>query len=74
MYSKQAIANNIRKARTGKGYSQEYVSYKLKMSQNGFSKIEQGVTNLTLERAIQLAELLEVDLIQLITAQALQKI
>ncbi|MEO3407652.1 helix-turn-helix transcriptional regulator [Mucilaginibacter sp. CAU 1740] len=55
------IASNIKSLRIAKGYSQEYMGMKLNMSQNTFSKIELGHVELTVKRLIQIAEVLEVD-------------
>lgn len=62
MYDIQAIATNIRNARLYRGYSQDYLAYKLKISQNAYSKVELGYTRLTLERLNNIAEVLEVEL------------
>lgn len=67
MYSITGIANNIRTARRDRQYSQEYLSYKLKISQNAYSKIEQGITKLTLERIFAISNVLEVDVTDLIS-------
>lgn len=55
------VATKIRTLRNAKGYSQEYVAAKLKISQNTYSKIESGQTRLTLDRVKQIAELYEVE-------------
>jgi GAF domain-containing protein len=60
------IADNIRKARLYRNYSQDYLAQKLNISQNGYSKIELGYTSLSVERLIVIAEVLEVDLLTLI--------
>jgi signal transduction histidine kinase/transcriptional regulator with XRE-family HTH domain len=66
MYNYKAVATNIRKARLYKNYSQDYLAYKLKISQNAYSKVELGYTRLTLERLNDIAEVLEVELNKLI--------
>jgi transcriptional regulator with XRE-family HTH domain len=62
----KAIAAAIRHKREHKNYTQEYLAYKLNISQNAFSKIELGYTKITLERLFQIAEILEVDVIELL--------
>jgi len=62
------IATNIRNARLSKNYSQDYLGYKLKISQNAYSKIECGYTNVTIERLMAIADILEVPLNKLIGA------
>lgn len=55
------LASNIRKAREYRNYTQEYLAFKLSISQNAYSKIELGHTKLTVDRLFQIAEVLEVD-------------
>jgi transcriptional regulator with XRE-family HTH domain len=55
----KAIAAVIRKKREYKNYTQEYLAYKLNISQNAYSKIELGYTKITVERLFQIAEFLE---------------
>ena len=62
----KAIAANIRTKREKRNYTQEYLAYKLSISQNAYSKIELGYTKITLERLFQIAEILEIDVITLL--------
>lgn len=62
----QRIANKIRIERLIKGYSQEYMSLQLNMSQNAYSRIERGITKIDIERLQQIAFVLSVDLEKLI--------
>ncbi|WP_254561198.1 helix-turn-helix domain-containing protein [Dyadobacter diqingensis] len=62
----RAVAANIRKIREYRDYSQEYLAMKLGISQNAYSKIELAYTKITLERLIQIAAVLEVNLIDLL--------
>jgi transcriptional regulator with XRE-family HTH domain len=55
----KAIAATIRQKREYRNYTQEYLAFKLNISQNAYSKIELGYTKLTLERLFQIAEVLE---------------
>ncbi len=66
MYNIEAVASNIRNARLHRNYSQDYLAYKLNISQNAYSKIECGYTKVTLERLITIAEILQVKLNKLI--------
>jgi len=66
MYDKQVVAANIRSARLFRNYSQDYLAYKLNISQNGYSKMELGYTALSVEKLVIIAEVLEVDLMKLI--------
>lgn len=58
----KAIAGNIRKIREFRNYTQDYLAAKLEISQNAYSKIELGYSNITLRRLINIAEILEIDL------------
>jgi transcriptional regulator with XRE-family HTH domain len=62
----KAVVSNIRKTREIKNYTQDYLAAKLKISQNAYSKIELGYSNITLSRLIEISEILEVDLTELI--------
>jgi transcriptional regulator with XRE-family HTH domain len=54
------IAQNIRKIRDIRGFSQEFVAEKLNLSQSAYSKIEQGKTVLTEDLKEKIAATLEV--------------
>ena len=62
----KAIATNIRNKREYRNYTQEYLAFKLNISQNAYSKIELGYTKITVERLFQIAEVLEFDVTELI--------
>ena len=62
------VVCNIRRIREFKNYTQDYLAAKLHISQNAYSKIELGYSNITLTRLIAIAEILEVDLVDLINA------
>lgn len=64
----KAIAATIRKKREAKNYTQEYLAYKLSISQNAYSKIELGYTKITVERLLQIAEVLETEAGELLDA------
>jgi transcriptional regulator with XRE-family HTH domain len=61
----KAIAASIRKKRESKNYTQEYLAYKLNISQNAYSKIELGYTKITVERLFQIAQVLEISAVDL---------
>lgn len=65
----KAIAATIRKKREYRNYTQEYLAFKLNISQNAYSKIELGYTKITLERLFQIAEVLEFNVTELIDEQ-----
>ena len=45
-----------------KGYSQEYMAFRLDISQNAYSKLERGETKLTVRRFYEIAEILEISI------------
>lgn len=51
----------IKQIRELKGYSQEYMAMRLDMSQNNYSPIEAEEVKLTLDRLSQIAEILDVN-------------
>lgn len=56
----------IRKIRESKKWSQEEIASKLKISAGGYAKIERGETALTLTRLQQIADIFEMDILDLI--------
>jgi transcriptional regulator with XRE-family HTH domain len=55
------VAQNIRKIREYRNYTQEYLAAKLRISQNAYSKIELGHTRITIDRLLYIADVLGVD-------------
>jgi transcriptional regulator with XRE-family HTH domain len=66
----RSVALNIRRIREYRDYTQGYLALKLGISQNAYSKIELAYTRITLERLIQIADILEVDSVDLINGNA----
>jgi transcriptional regulator with XRE-family HTH domain len=60
------VHEKIRHLRESKNWSQEEIAEKLNMSPSGYSKIERGETKVAIPKLIKIAEILEVDLIELI--------
>lgn len=56
----------IRFLRQAKGWTQEEVADKLKMSQNGYGSIERGETDVNLSRLEQIADLFDIKLSELL--------
>jgi transcriptional regulator with XRE-family HTH domain len=65
----KAVAANIRNKREELNYTQEYLAAKLNISQNAYSKIELGYTKITVERLFQIADILEIDLHDLLNSR-----
>lgn len=64
------ILENIKRIRKQKGYSHEYVAHELDISQVAYSKLEKNDTKLTVERLYKLAEILEVEVSELLEIKA----
>lgn len=60
------ISEKIRQLRFALGYSQEFVATKLKITQQAYSNIESNPQKVSLERLYQLAEILKVNICDLI--------
>ena len=63
-----ALCLRIRKIRETKELKQENMAHLLAISQKAYSKIETGTTKLSVERLIEIANLLEVDVAELLKA------
>jgi transcriptional regulator with XRE-family HTH domain len=62
----QRIASRIRNVREYKRLSQEFVASRIGISQNAYSKIELGYSKITLDRFFHLANLLDVEVAELL--------
>lgn len=60
------IVQRMRDRRTALKFTQAYVASKLGISQNAYSKIEAGLTNFNIERLYAIAEVLQVDIKELL--------
>lgn len=58
--------------REHRNYTQDYLAAKLKISQNAYSKIELGYSKITLNRLVDIAEILEVELTDLISNRSIE--
>ena len=74
MSNVKIVAGNIKTARLYRNYSQDYLALKLNISQNAYSKIELGYTRVTMDRLFMIAEVLEVDVIDLISGNGKYKV
>lgn len=63
------IHDKIRAMREINQWSQEEMAEKLAMSPTGYAKIEHGKTNITLDKLKQIAQIFNIDLVELITSQ-----
>lgn len=60
------IAEKIRRLRTEKSFSQDYMAEKLGITQQAYSKIENHLSDASITRLIQISEILEVPLYNLL--------
>jgi transcriptional regulator with XRE-family HTH domain len=72
--SKMEISSNIRKVRESKNYSQEFMAVRLGVSQNVYSRMEQGLAKIEIERLLQISEILETSISDLIGAKDRQTV
>ena len=56
----KTIGNNLKQARKDKGLTQKQVAEKFKMTQQQYSRFENGVFELNYQQIIQLCELFEI--------------
>lgn len=61
------VQEKIRSMRESKNWSQEEMATKLNMSVNGYSKIERGETNPHFSKLKQIAQELEIDILELMS-------
>jgi transcriptional regulator with XRE-family HTH domain len=61
-----SISDNIRLIREARGYTQEFVAKKLKVTQQAYSIMEKKPENMTLDRLNHLAEILGVKLLAIL--------
>ncbi len=59
--------SKIRKYRSEKGYTQEFMANQLGISQNAYHKIESGQTQIKAQTLEQIADILEVDRLKLMS-------
>ena len=59
------INEKIRRIRESKEWSQKQMAEKLNMSLNGYAKIERGETKLYLDKLEQIAQILDIDVVEL---------
>jgi transcriptional regulator with XRE-family HTH domain len=65
----KSVLESIHSLRRVREYSQDFMAYKLGISQNAFSKLESGKTPLTMDRFFKIAELLQVSPFELMEGE-----
>ena len=63
------VHDKIRVMREINQWSQEEMAEKLSMSPNGYAKIERGQTNISIDKLKQIAQIFNIDMVDLITNQ-----
>jgi transcriptional regulator with XRE-family HTH domain len=61
------VTENIRKTRESKRLTQEYLAEKLGISQNAYSKIELGYSQITVYRLFQITKALDIEVSELLS-------
>jgi transcriptional regulator with XRE-family HTH domain len=56
------VSGNLKRFRKEKGWSQHYVAAELGMSQNNYSRIENGKSKITLDQLEQISKVMSVEL------------
>lgn len=56
----ELIATKIRTLRRNREYSQEYMAFMLHISQNAYSRLENGKTPLTIDRYYEVCQILQI--------------
>lgn len=65
-----SVNENIRILRESQNWSQEKMAEKMNMSTNGYAKIERGETKLNLHKLQQIANIFEVDVLELMNSES----
>lgn len=66
MYNSKIAGSFIRSAREARGFKQDYIAFKLNLSQNGYSKTELGKSQLTIDRLLILSDILHFDISEML--------
>lgn len=64
------IASKIRSLRRNREYSQEYMALLLNISQNAYSRLENGKTPITVDRLFHICSILQVSPVQVLEPEA----
>ncbi|MEO3405468.1 helix-turn-helix transcriptional regulator [Mucilaginibacter sp. CAU 1740] len=68
------VLHNIRSVRHFRNFTQEYLAVQMGISPKTYSKIENGVITLTVEYLLQIAEILNIELSQLIGNESISAV
>ena len=63
------LKEKIKSLREMNGWSQEVMAERLDMSKNGYARIERGESKLNMERLEQIAEIFNIDVVDLISQE-----
>jgi DNA-binding protein len=63
------LKDKIKNLREMNGWSQEVMAERLDMSKNGYARIERGESKLNMERLEQIAEIFNIDVVDLISQE-----
>ena len=65
------VAGKIRTMRRNREYSQEYMALLLNISQNAYSRLENGKTPITIDRLYQICTILQITPVNLLETEEL---
>jgi transcriptional regulator with XRE-family HTH domain len=68
------LLGNIRSARQVRNYTQDYVAAKIGISDKKYSRVEHGVISIPLSDLLQIAGILDLELIQLIKGEGIDAV
>lgn len=63
----EKLLKKMRLERLKKGYSQDYMAFKLDISQKSYSKLENNKTKMRLDRLLEISKILELDINDLLS-------
>lgn len=69
----QEINKTIKKIRKQKKFTQAYIAYELGVTTRAYSKIENGETNLTIEKLYKITDIMDVNLLHLFDGDVVGK-
>ena len=58
----EELLSELRSIRRSKDYSQEYMAAAMNISQNSYSRLESGQTEMTISRLLKISEILDIEL------------
>jgi transcriptional regulator with XRE-family HTH domain len=60
------VSGNLKKFRKELGWSQHYIATEMGMSQNNYSRIENGKSKITLDQLEQISKVMDIELMKIL--------